>query len=118
MQAQPLSKAIYNKAKELGVNTISLAFSGGSDEGHLHVQIDIDNYRTHAQRFEHDFKNLVEDWAWEAYDYSGAGDGNDYGDNIIYDLKEGKVRTSEWFHVVKEEDGGTTKLKISEDKES
>lgn len=109
MKAEPLSKAIYNKAKELGVNTISLEFSGGSDEGHLHVGIDIDNY---------DFKNLVEDWAWEAYDYSGAGDGNDYGDNIIYDLKEGKVRTSEWFHVVKEEDGGTTKLKISEDKES
>ena len=109
MQAQPLSKAIYNKAKELGVNTISLKFSGGSDEGHLYVQTDTDNY---------DFEKLVEDWAWEAYDYSGAGDGSDYGDDIVYDLKEGTVRTSEWFHVVKEEDGGTTKLKISEDKES
>jgi hypothetical protein len=103
MKAEPLSKAIYNKAKELGVNTITLAFSGGSDEGHLHVQTDIDNY---------DFEKLIEDWAWEVYDYSGAGEGNDYGDNIVYDLKEGKVSTSEWFHIVKEEDGGTTKLEV------
>jgi hypothetical protein len=103
MKAEPLSKAIYNKAKELGVNTITLAFSGGSDEGHLHVQTDTDNY---------DFEKLIEDWAWEVYDYSGAGEGNDYGDNIVYDLKEGKVSTSEWFHVVKEEDGGTTKLEV------
>ena len=103
MNAKPLSKAIYNKAKELGVNTISLEFSGGNDEGHLHVQTDTDNY---------DFEKLVEDWTWEAYDYSGAGDGNDYGDNIIYDLKEGKVSTSEWFHVVKEEAGEVTKIEV------
>ena len=103
MQAQPLSKAIYNKAKELGVNTISLEFSGGNDEGHLHVGTDTDNY---------DFEKLVEDWAWKAYDYSGAGDGNDYGDNVVYDLKEGKVSTSEWFHVVKEEAGEVTKIEV------
>ncbi len=103
MNAKPLSKAIYNKAKELGVNTISLEFSGGNDEGHLHVQTDTDNY---------DFEKLVEDWAWEVYDYSGAGDGSDYGDNIIYDLKEGKVSTSEWFHVVKEEAGEVTKIEV------
>lgn len=103
MNAKPLSKAIYNKAKELGVNTISLEFSGGNDEGHLHVQTDTDNY---------DFEKLVEDWAWEAYDYSGAGDGNDYGDNVVYDLKEGKVSTSEWFHVVKEEAGEVTKIEV------
>lgn len=103
MNAKPLSKAIYDKAKELGVNTISLEFSGGNDEGHLHVQTDTDNY---------DFEKLVEDWAWEAYDYSGAGDGSDYGDNVVYDLKEGKVSTSEWFHVVKEEAGEVTKIEV------
>lgn len=103
MNAKPLSKAIYDKAKELGVNTISLEFSGGNDEGHLHVQTDTDNY---------DFEKLVEDWAWEVYDYSGAGDGSDYGDNVVYDLKEGKVSTSEWFHVVKEEAGEVTKIEV------
>jgi hypothetical protein len=103
MNAKPLSKAIYDKAKELGVNTISLEFSGGNDEGHLHVQTDTDNY---------DFEKLVEDWAWEAYEYNGAGDGSDYGDNVVYDLKEGKVSTSEWFHVVKEEAGEVTKIEV------
>lgn len=103
MNAKPLSKAIYDKAKELGVNTISLEFSGGNDEGHLHVQTDTDNY---------DFEKLVEDWAWEAYEYNGAGDGSDYGDNVVYDLKEGKVSTSEWFHVVKEEAGEVTEIEV------
>ena len=103
MNAKPLSKAIYDKAKELGVNTISLEFSGGNDEGHLHVQTDTDNY---------DFEKLVEDWAWEAYEYNGAGDGSDYGDNVVYYLKEGKVSTSEWFHVVKEEAGEVTKIEV------
>jgi len=106
MQAKPLSKAIYDKAKELGVNIITLKFSGGNDEGNLYVQTNTDDY---------DFEREIEDWAWEVYDYSGAGDGTDYGDDIVYDLKEGKVSTSEWFHVIKEEDGGTTKLKIADE---
>lgn len=109
MEAQPLSKSIYNKAKKLGVEKITLNFSGGSDEGHLYVET------TPYDLSDDNFPSEIEDWAWEVYDYSGAGDGTDYGDNIVYDLKEGKVSTSEWFHVIKEEDGGTTKLKIEED---
>jgi hypothetical protein len=108
MKAQPLSKDIYNKAKELGVEKIILAFSGGSDEGHL--QVDIIPYEKHDD----DFQSNIEDWAWEVYSYSGAGDGSDYGDNITYDLVKGKVSTSEWYHIVKEEDTGTDKLEIEE----
>jgi len=106
MQAEPLSKAIYNKAKELGVDKITLKFSGGNDEGHLYVQTNTDDY---------DFEKEIEDWAWEAYQYSGAGDGTDYGDDIVYDLKNGKVSTSEWFHVVQEQKGGTSKLKVEDE---
>ena len=109
MQAQPLSKDIYNKAKELGIEKIHLAFSGGSDEGHLYVEL---------SPFEKDkdgsFSSEIEDWVWGVYDYSGAGDGNCYGDNITYDLVEGKVSTSEWYHVVKDEDTGMGKLEIEE----
>lgn len=110
MKAEPLSKTIYEKAKELGVNTITLKFSGGSDEGELQVETDAEDYN-------YEFERLVEDWAWEVYNYSGAGDGTDYGDDIVYDLKNGKVSTSEWFHVVQEQKGGTSKLKIEEDEE-
>lgn len=102
MQAEPLSKDIYNKAKELGITKITLSFSGGSDEGYLDVS---------CEPYDIDASSLdIEDWAWSVYDYSGAGDGTDYGDNIVYDLKEGKVSTSEWFHVVKEEDGGNKRF--------
>jgi hypothetical protein len=37
-------------------------------------------------KYDNDLVTMVEDWAWSAYSYSGAGDGNDYGDDIFYDL--------------------------------
>jgi hypothetical protein len=109
MNAQPLSKDIYNKAKELGIEKINLAFSGGSDEGNLRVEL-----FPWEKGEDGSFSSEIEDWAWEVYSYSGAGDGNDYGDNITYDLVEGEVSTSEWYHIVKEEDTGTIKMEIEE----
>jgi hypothetical protein len=106
MKAEPLPKAIYEKAKELGVDKIVLKFSGGNDEGNLYIETNTDNYH---------FERVIEEWAWESYDYSGAGDGTDYGDDIEYDLKNGKVSTSEWYHVVQEQKGGSSKLKIEEE---
>ena len=108
MKAEPLSKAIYEKAKELGVNTITLKFSGGSDEGELEVDTD-------GKDYDYDFVRLVEDWAWDVYNYSGAGEGIGYGDDIMYDLKNGKVSTSEWVNVVQEQKGRMSKLKIEKD---
>jgi hypothetical protein len=89
MNIKPLSKEIYNKAKELGIERIILRFSGGNDEGYLDVETE--------PKFNQDFASEIEDWVWEVYDYSGAGDGSDYGDDVIYDLKSGKVSTSEWY---------------------
>jgi hypothetical protein len=109
MQAQPLSKDIYNKAKKLGIEEIKLSFFGGSDEGHLHVEVSPDNHDSDGS-----FSTEIENWAWDVYSYSGAGDGSDYGDNITYDLVENEVSTSEWYHIVKEEDTGTDKLEIEE----
>ena len=109
MQAQPLSKDIYNKAKELGIEKINLAFSGGNDEGSLYVELS-----PYEKDSDGSFSSEIEDWAWGVYDYSGAGDGNDYGDNITYDLVKGKVSTSEWYHIVKEKDTGTDELEIEE----
>jgi hypothetical protein len=42
----------------------------------------------------------VEEWAYDSYGYSGAGDGTEYGDDITYDLVTNKVSTQEWYHVV------------------
>ncbi len=108
MNAEPLSKVIYEKAKSLGYNQISLRFSGGNDEGYLYVELEPDI----AQIDNYDFIKEIEDWAWKVYDYSGAGDGSDYGDTITYDLENGKVSTQEWYHVVKEEKEQKSKLVI------
>ena len=89
MNIEPLSKAIYNKAKELGVETIVLNFSGGDDEGYLDVGM--------TPKYNSDFAVEIEDWVWVVYSYSGAGDGNRYGDNIEYNLKNGTAQAEEWY---------------------
>jgi len=88
MNAQPLPKNIVSLAKSKGIEKFTLQFSGGSDEGYLNV--DTDNY-------DREFNSLVEEWAWSVYHYSGAGEGQDYGDDITYDLKNNTVTTQEWF---------------------
>lgn len=89
----PLPKSLYEKAKSLGVEKIFLSFSGGSDEGHLSVDLQpgLDDANSYA------FLNEIEDWAFDAYAYGGAGDGNDYGDDVTYDLVEKTASHSEWF---------------------
>lgn len=107
MRAEPLKKELYNKAKELGVEKIILQFSGGSDEGNLNIDME--------PEWNQDFANAVEDWAWEVYSYSGAGDGSDYGDDIEYDLVKNKVSTSEWFTSVERGSDEDEDLEIAED---
>lgn len=91
MKAEPLNKAIYETAQQLGVEKIVLHFSGGNDEGYLNVSLKPDTCWPSSIYQE------VEDWAWKVYRYSGGGDGTEYGDDITYDLKEGKVSTREWY---------------------
>lgn len=90
MDIVPLPKRILNRAKELGITSITLKFSGGSDEGYLYVT-------TEGQKRDGEFEGEVEDWAWEVYSYSGAGEGSDYGDDITYDIANERASASEWY---------------------
>lgn len=109
MNIEPISKAIYDKAKKLGIDQIVLRFSGGNDEGYL--QIETVPYKNAHQ----DFEQEIDEWAWSVYQYSGAGDGSDYGDTITYDLANGEASADTWYHVVQSEKGGSNKLKIAKD---
>lgn len=111
MNAEPLNKDIYNKAVKLGVETITLRFSGGSDEGYLDVDIVPWNDQTKTIIGE------IENWAWDAYCYSGAGDGNDYGDDVEYDLVNKKVFVSEWYTARQDGDSNSGDLEIESDEE-
>lgn len=104
MRAGALPKAIYDKAKELGIDTIILHFSGGNDEGYLSVET--------SPKHNQEFNDDIETWAWEEYNYNGAGDGSDYGDDITYNLETNEVSTEEWYHVVERSNGENNKLEI------
>ena len=99
MKIIALPKKLYDRATQLGVTSITLQFSGGSDEGYLNVQIDspLDDDAALSA-----LGSDVEDWADTAYSYRGAGDGNDYGDNVTYDLVEMEARWNAWHMEVAE----------------
>lgn len=90
---QPLPHRIAAKAKQLKIEIITLNFSGGSDEGCLNVDVD----SSQEMVVPHEFLSEIENWAWDAYSYSGAGDGSDYGDDITYNLKDGTASCQDWW---------------------
>ena len=95
MNAEPINKELFVKLSQAGVTYVKLAFSGGSDEGYLDVTLDGEDVDYHDEAYRK-LEREVEDWAWGAYSYSGAGEGYEYGDTIEYDLVKKKTRTSEW----------------------
>lgn len=90
MTIEPIPSTLINRAKEAGVKTITLNFSGGSDEGYLNVSLNDDAMH------DGELESAIEEWAWEAYTYSGAGDGHDYGDDITYDLETMQATITDW----------------------
>lgn len=111
MNIEPLSKKIYDKAVSLGITQIALHFSGGSDEGYLNVYVN--NEKGFSSNTE--FEQEIEEWAWDTYDYSGAGEGNDYGDDIVYDLVKKTATSESWYMARTEGDSESDDLEIAED---
>jgi hypothetical protein len=91
-----LARELYAKLRGAGIIRVDINWSGGSDEGNLDVNL----YRAREEYPVDDrtLSSAVEEWAYDAFDYSGAGDGNDYGDDYVYDLIAHTVTHSEWFH--------------------
>ena len=110
MNIEPLSKKIYDKAVSLGITQIELKFSGGSDEGYLNVYVNDERGFSSNTEFEQE----IEGWAWQAYGYSGAGDGNDYGDDVVYDLVEKTATASSWSMQRTDGDSEDAALEIAE----
>lgn len=93
MVIMPLPKALYERAKKDEVAKIHLEFSGGNDQGYLNVNLDREGK---GKCKDSNLAKDIELWAEDEYQYSGAGDGNDYGDNITYNLVNNKVSVEEW----------------------
>jgi hypothetical protein len=114
---KPLPKRIYDKALSLGVEKICLTLEGGNDEGILNAHCFVDATKF-SKKSASDLDSLsqeVEDWFWENHDYSGAGDGGPYGDEIVIYLKENKVRISDWYTTRVDGEQSTEELKLEEE---
>lgn len=106
---EPLPERIFNRAKTLNISQITLRFSGGDDQGYLNV--DLNPYEPLTDSIE-EFSNQIEEWAWNVYEYGGAGDGTAYGDTICYDLTKKQVTHTEWHHAPVEKTHLPENLKI------
>ena len=96
-KATAIPAGLLAKLEKAGVTKFTLAFQGGSDEGYLEIydqSLKGNEYASMSQAL-HD---EVEKWAYDSIGYSGAGDGNEYGDNFTYDLKAKTVMHDEWYH--------------------
>ena len=101
LQPEPLKKEIFDKATLLKITEIHLSFTGGNDEGWVYVNCQQEQGDPAAQQLErlpdfHKFEQEIEEWVWQVYDYSGAGDGTDYGDNIVYKIGEAVEENGTW----------------------
>lgn len=117
MEIAALPKEIFKLAKDKDIAEIKLSFSGGSDEGYLDVSVKKSNSKSYSHWIDDDYLiDKIRDWAWGVYDFNGAGDGNDFGDNIIYNLVKMQATHTEWHSVshVVESTPKTKKLKTNE----
>jgi len=118
MDAEPLPRKMYIELIEAGVTEVTLRFMGGSDEGFLDVDFnraeDASELPTEKRRALYD---AIEEWAELAYEYSGAGDGTDYGDDITYNLRDNTVTTQGWYLVVQYDDEVRNPLSIETEDE-
>ena len=116
MDPLPLPREFYDRAKEMGVSQIVLNFQGGSDEGYIHAGLRCDFASGGPSENDiHVLTSDIEDWAYGAYAYNGAGDGNVYGDIITYDLELNKVGTEEWWTTTEESQGPEYPLMLTDD---
>ena len=108
MNIIPLPKSIYTKAKEI-TDVIQLNWSGGHDEGMLEVDLIGVDYHAHEELYKE-----IETWAYDKFQYNGAGEGLDYGHNISYRLKDQTVECQYWSTEIVEYDPETTPIEIEE----
>jgi hypothetical protein len=102
MKIVPLSKEIVEECKENKVECVKLEFTGGSDEGYLNV--DMLPWKENLESL----CKKIEEWAWQHYEYSGAGCGGDYGDDISYNIADNSAMHEYWQTERSYQDHGTT----------
>lgn len=101
---RPLPKNLFEKLVAAKIEKLSVHLEGGNDEGLINCALQPWPDSVECPELIKPVSDLldeVETWAFEAYSFSGAGDGTRYGDDIVYDLVNKTVTTTEWYEEVK-----------------
>lgn len=104
----PITKSLYRKLVDAGVTSFTLKFSGGDDQGYLTVSMEKDSEYFYDETID----EVIQDWAWDSFSYSGAGTGEPYGDNYTYNLVTGEVTHDSWHTVQEYDKGDAVKMEI------
>jgi hypothetical protein len=91
-----ISNSLVEFLKKNLVEKIYLSFSGGSDEGYLDASYETQFSTTNESIRSGDIHDVIYEAAWRGFSYSGAGDGSNYGDDYIFNLKTKKISHSWW----------------------
>ena len=94
-QVAPLSKKVHDACITAEVTEIQLQFSGGSDSGYLYITFAI---KDNPHKLINHLEPMVDEWAWSVYEFSGAGDGTEYGSTITYNLVDQTATLTEWAY--------------------
>ena len=73
MNAEPISKKLFDNLIAAGITEVKLSFSGGNDEGYLDVSV-----WPRRDPGDDDVRNLIkeiEDWAWQSNSKKAADSG-------------------------------------------
>jgi hypothetical protein len=97
MKIKSLDKGLYVRLLAQGVSYLTLNFSGGNDEGYLNIECDAKADLNSSIKDLDQLYSDIDAWAFSVYEYSGAGDGGDYGDNITYDLVNKTATHDGWY---------------------
>jgi hypothetical protein len=124
IEPQPLPRRFVATAKKLRVEQIALHFSGGNDESYLTVRCHEKPRKLRKKKSAYvafpkrpakvlEFEQEMETWAWDNYSYSGAGDGSDYGDTVVYDLVKNEARVDYYQYERRDYPGTTEPLQLT-----
>ena len=95
-EVAPLPKKFYDRCLALGVEEINIRFEGGSDEGYMDVSCYALQDPTLDRNLVRPLEEELTEWAYGTYQYDGAGEGWNYGHEIVYNLTKKRVELSEW----------------------
>lgn len=91
-----LPAELFRKLKENNVDKLTVTLTGGNDE----AIVDCD-FQPWPKAYTSEIETLIDDWIYSSFNFSGAGDGTEYGTHYVYDLNAGTCYSQDFYTEIK-----------------